>query len=41
MAGHGDPSLGDGNALGLYALAAEEVVAAAESQGLQVGRDLA
>ncbi len=29
MAGHGRHELADGNALGLYALAAEEVVAAA------------
>ena len=30
MAGHGDASKGDGNALGLYALAARDVMAAAQ-----------
>ena len=36
MAGHGRHELADGNALGLYALAAEEVVAAATVAGLHV-----
>ena len=36
MAGHGRHELADGNALGLYALAAEEVVAAATVAGLDV-----
>ena len=36
MAGHGRPELSDGNAVGLYALAAEEVMATAKLQGLHV-----
>ena len=37
MAGHGDPSAGDGNAAGLYALAAEDITRLAAERGLSVG----
>ena len=37
MAGHGDRSSRDGNALGLYALAAEDIMRLAGERGLSVG----
>jgi len=37
MAGHGDESVGDGNDTGLYAFAATDIMALAETAGLSVG----
>jgi len=36
MAGHGDAAAADGNATGLYALAAEDILGAAQADGVSV-----